>query len=247
MRQNVIHLEKFYGSRLGQAAQSMTQRRLDAVWPDLSGQDILAYGFGAPFLQPYIDPAKRAILAMPGPQGALARKSKRGVISCLVQDDMLPFSDALFDNVLVAHGFEETENLPSLLSELWRVTKPEGRIIVIAANRAGLWARTEKTPFGTGRPFTRTQLRMILQTAGFEPVYWSGALYAPPFKALTGSTILNIFERFGETVWPSFSGLVLVEAIKRLYAEPAGRHAQKTARPIFGTAPIGNSANRGKS
>ena len=154
MRQNVIDLEKFYATPLGHAAQTMVQR-----WPDLSGQELLAYGYGSPHLTPYIDHTKRAILAMPGPQGAIAQRSRRGGITCLVEDDRLPFSDAQFDNVLVAHGVEDTDNLQTLLGELWRVTKPEGRIIVIAANRSGLWARSEKTPFGSGRPFTRSHMR----------------------------------------------------------------------------------------
>lgn len=244
MRQNVIHLERFYASRLGQAAQAMAARRISALWPDLTGQDILGCGYAYPHLAPYIPQAKRVALAMPGGQGALAHTSKRGVISCLTQDDLLPFADAEFDNVLLAHAVEEADNLQTYLSELWRVTKPEGRILVIASNRAGLWARSDKSPFGAGRPFSRTQLRGFLRNVGFEPAFWAGALYAPPLKPLTGETFLSVFERFGETVWPGFSGLVLVEAIKRLYAEPEGHKARKASRPVFGTAPIGNTTPR---
>ena len=242
-----MHLEKFYASRLGQAAQAMAMRRLETVWPDLGGRDILAYGYGTPYIAPYLEHAKRLVLAMPGGQGAIAHSSRRGIISCLVQDDLLPFSDAQFDNVLVAHGAEETESLATLLSELWRVTKPEGRIIIIAANRAGLWARSDKSPFGTGRPFSRTQLRSYLRAARFEPTVWSGALYAPPLHLFTGPTLLGTFEQFGETVWPGFSGLVLVEAVKRLYADPSGRKAHKVSRPVFGAAPIGNTAGNSAS
>lgn len=244
MRQNVIHLEKFYASRLGQAAQEMTQRRLASVWPDLSGREILAFGYGMPYIAPYLEHAKRTILAMPGGQGAITQNSRRGVISCLVQEDRLPFADAQFDNVIVAHGVEETESLSTLLEELWRVTKPEGRVIIIASNRSGLWARSEKTPFGAGRPFSRTQLRALLRAAKFQPVFWSGSLYAPPVRFLTGPSLLGSIERFGETVWPGFSGLVLVEAIKRLYAEPSGTQARRVSRPVFGSAPIGNTATR---
>lgn len=244
MRQNVIHLERFYASRLGQAAQSMAARRVNTIWPDLTGKDILGYGYAYPHVASYVPHAKRVALAMPGGQGALAHTSKRGVISCLTQDDLLPFADAEFDNVLLAHAIEETDNLQTFLAELWRVTKPEGRILVIASNRAGLWARSDKSPIGAGRPFSRTQLRGLLRDVGFEPTFWAGALYAPPLKPFTGDTFLSAFERFGETVWPSFSGLILVEAVKRLYAEPTGHKARKASRPVFGTAPIGNTTQR---
>ena len=222
----------------------MAARRLATLWPNLSGRDVLGYGYAYPYLTSHIDTAKHIALAMPGGQGAITQFSKRGVISCLTQDDQLPFADAEFDNVLLAHAVEETQDLQLFLSEMWRVTKPEGRIIVIASNRTGLWARSEKSPFGAGRPFSRTQLRGLLRNAGFEPTFWAGALYAPPVKFLTRPGWLPVFERFGEVVWPGFSGLVLVEAVKRLYAEPAGREARKAERPVLGSIPLGNTTDR---
>ena len=52
--------------------------------------------------------------------------------------------------------------------------------------------------------------------------------------------IVTGMERFGETVWPGFSGLVLVEAIKRLYVTPDNGHAEKVARPKFSGSPVMN-------
>ncbi len=246
MRQSVIELEKFYASRLGQAARDMAARRLSSVWPALPGREILGFGYCQPYLRPYLDSAKRVVLAMPDGQGAMAQSGKRGLMTCLVQEDALPFSDAQFDNVLVAHGVEETNLLPVLLAELWRITRPEGRIVVIASNRAGLWARSDKSPFGSGRPFSRGQLRSVLKTAGFIPTIWSGALYSPPVRLLTGSGSLGACEKFGETVFPGFSGLVLVEAVKRLYVDSSGGQTDRVTRPVFGAAPIGNTATRTK-
>ncbi|NNE57167.1 MAG: methyltransferase domain-containing protein [Hellea sp.] len=241
MRQNVRHLESFYASRLGRAANNMVLRRLSTVWPDLTGRDVLGYGYCYPYVTPYLDSAKRVVLAMPGAMGAMAQRSSRGVMTCLTESISLPFEDAQFDNVLVAHGVEEANMLPELLQELWRVTRPEGRIIVIAANRSGLWARTDRSPFGAGRPFSRSQLKSALSDARFIPTLWSGALYIPPVKFLTGSTVLNVTETCGETVWPGFSGLVLVEAIKRLYAEPSGNAKEEIKRPIFAPKPVNQS------
>lgn len=244
MRQNVRHLESFYASRLGQATAHMVLRRLSTVWPDLSGRDVLGYGYCYPFLTPYLDSAKRVVLAMPGAMGGIAQRSSRGVMTCLTESTALPFEDAQFDSILVAHGAEEAPLLPELLAELWRITRPEGRIIIIASSRSGLWARSDRSPFGSGRPFSRNQLKSVVSDAGFIPTIWSGALYIPPLKMFTGNTVLNVVETCGETVWPRFSGLVLVEAIKRLYAEPSGNVREKIKRPIFTPAPIGKSASR---
>lgn len=240
MRQSVITLEKFYASPLGVTARDMAARRLASLWPDLSGKDVMGFGYCGPYLNPYMRAANRVILAMPGGQGAMAREGQRGIIACLTEENLLPFSDARFDNVLCVHGVEETPDLSALLRELWRVTRPEGRIVVIASNRSGMWARSDKSPFGAGRPFSRTQLRGALNDVGFVPTVWSGALYAPPIKKLTGTGFIKGCERFGETVWPGFSGLVLVEAIKRLYAEPKGTAKKLVMRPSFGSQPIAN-------
>ena len=240
MRQTVITLEKFYSSRLGMAARDMATRRLVSLWPDLAARDVLGYGYCGPYLAPYMKSANRVVMAMPGGQGAVANIGKRGIISCLTDEDLLPFSDARFDNVLCVHGAEETSDLAVLLRELWRVTRPEGRIVVIASNRSGLWAGSDKSPFGAGRPFSRQQLRAALNKAGFVPTVWSGALYAPPFSRFAKPALTKGFERFGETVWPRFSGLVLVEAVKRLYAEPTGYVKAAAKRPSFGSSPIAN-------
>lgn len=244
MRQSVRHLESFYASKLGVAAKNMVLRRLSTVWPDLSGKDVLGYGYCYPFMTPYLPDAKRTICAMPGAMGGIVQSSSRGVMTCLTESIAMPFEDEQFDNVLVAHGVEEAFMLPELMKELWRITRPEGRIIVIASNRSGLWARSDRSPFGAGRPFSRNQLKAELRTAGFVPSIWSGALYIPPLKSCTNKTFLNVTETFGETVWPGFSGLVLVEAIKRLYAEPSGNLKEGVKRSIFNPAPIGNAASR---
>jgi SAM-dependent methyltransferase len=240
MRETVTRLEHFYASPLGLAAAAMIQRRLATLWPDVAGKDILGYGYGWPLLANYTKTANRVVLAMPEMQGALAHENARGVMACLTEDSRLPFSDASFDLVLCLHALEETPDLPALLRELWRVTRPEGRIVVIAPNRAGLWARSDAGPFGAGRPFSKRQLRSALSTAGFQPTVWSGALYMPPAKWLAKPKLMTGFERFGETVWPTFSGLVLVEALKRLYAEPDGHGRHLVRRPRFGTNPVAN-------
>jgi len=199
----------------------MAGQRLQALWPDLAGRNVLGFGFCVPYLDAYQSGANRIVFAMPGGQGALAHKNKRGVNTCLTEEDYLPFSDSTFDTILCVHGVEETANLKALMSELWRVCRPEGHIVIIASNRA------------------------------FHPTIWSGALYAPPLKFLAKGGALRGCEKFGETVFPSLSGLILVEGIKRLYVDPNRGEKEKSfvARPRFGTSPIANrtsSFNRDK-
>lgn len=234
MRESAERLESFYATPLGRMARDMAQRRLRTLWPDLAGNNALGFGYTAPFLESYRKSANRIVLANPSGQGAIAHRSSRGVMACVADETLLPFSDATFDRVLCVHAVEEADNLPGLLRELWRVTQPEGRIVVIAAGRSGLWAQRESLPFGAGRPFSRNQLRARLITAGFSPTVGSGALYGPPVTRLSAPKIAAGFERFGETICPALAGLVMVEAIRRLYVEPDRVETAKVRAPLFG-------------
>jgi len=233
LRQNVDNLAQFYASKRGVAAQAMVLRRLHALWPHLEGHDVLGFGYCRPFLFEYEKSAHSIVYGLPDGQGASCHKTRRGNSAVVVPDPYLPFPPAHFDRVLVAHGFEESSDLNTLLAELWRVMKPEGRIVVIAAARAGLWSRSDKTPFGSGRPFSRRQLSLALKQEQFVPVVGSGALYSPPYNAACGPKTSSAMEKFGETVWPGFSGLVLVEAVKRLYAGHDAKTRKRVWRPAF--------------
>ena len=47
-------------------------------------------------------------------------------------------------------------------------------------NWRGVWARTDTTPFGHGRPYSRSQITQLLREAWFTPTGWGEALHVPP-------------------------------------------------------------------
>jgi SAM-dependent methyltransferase len=158
---------------------------------------------------------------MPAEQGVEPWPSEHGVTSALADEARLPFMDAVFDRVLIVHALEEANALHPLLREIWRVMAPEGRLVVVAANRWSYWAQSDATPFGHGRPFSRRQLSALLGDSMFEPVASARALYAPPSAWPPFVRGADAFERVGEMVWPAMGGLLLMEAVKRLYASTA--------------------------
>jgi SAM-dependent methyltransferase len=221
MRVDVLALQRFYASPLGEAAQRAAQRRLGALWPSVEGLDVLGVGYACPYLDRYRASARRVCALMPAEQGVEPWPSDDRVSSALSDDARLPFIDAVFDRVLIVHALEEADALHPLLREVWRVMAPEGRLVVIAANRWSFWAQSDATPFGHGRPFSRRQLSALLTDSMFEPVASARALYAPPSAWTPFVRAADAFERVGETVWPALGGLVLMEAVKRLYASTA--------------------------
>lgn len=223
-------LSAFYDEPLGLVTRRALVRRLRMMWPDLRGLRILGYGFAVPFLRPMLLEAERAVALIPSPQAAVSWPADRALVA-LAEEDALPFPDAMFDRVIMVHGLELAESTRPLLRQIWRVLAPEGRLIVVAPNRASPWALVERSPFGHGRPFSRSQLDSLLQEAMFVPEQWDNALYFPPLKSRRLLRSGRGWERAGRRLWPGFAGVHLVEASKSMYAlaPPGKRRSVPTA------------------
>ena len=216
MRRDVLELRRFYATPLGAVARRMIARKLYEAWGDARGLDVLGLGYATPFLEALRPRSRRAVAAMPAGQGVEAWPAGGRNLACLAQEEALPFANALFDRVLVAHGLEEADDPAALLAEVWRVLAPSGRVIIVTASRLGVWSNAEKTPFGAGRPYTRAQLEQLVREADLEPMAWSRALYAPPFD--WAARWAAGFEQVGSRLWPAFSGVILLEACKQTFA-----------------------------
>jgi hypothetical protein len=116
------------------------------------------------------------------------------------------------------------------LEESWRITAPEGRMIVIVPSRRGVWARTDSTPYGQGLPYSKSQLRDLLHRAEFSPVFWGEALHAPPVARPFMMRSAPTIERVGGAVGLPFAGVHIVEAIKQV-PRRVGVRAVARARP----------------
>ena len=247
MRRDVLELRQFYASDLGRAARAMVERKLVEAWGDAAGQDVLAVGYATPFVGPLMHGARRVVAAMPAQQGVEVWPAEGRNLATLTPEDGLPFTNALFDRVLVVHSLEESADPVAFLREVWRVLAPSGRAIVIVASRNGLWANTEKTPFGHGRPYSRSQLGELLREAELEPSGWTRALYVPPVGWM--ARWADGFEQAGSRLWPGFAGLLLMEAVKQTFAvKPLGqRQRVRSGRPVMLPAPGAQPVSRGQA
>jgi len=240
MRRDVLELRQFYATSLGRVAREMIGRKVEEAWGDAAGLDVLAVGYGTPFLESRRGIARRTLAVMPAAQGVEFWPVEGPNLACLADDAALPFANALFDRVLLVHALEESDDPSALLKEVWRVMAPTGRVIIAAANRRGFWSNAEATPFGHGRPYTRRQLESLVRDAELEPVAWSRALYVPPVAWM--ARWAEGFEQMGAWVWPMMSGVVLMEAVKQTFAvKPRGARApvRVFAPPVLQPAAAG--------
>ena len=239
MRRDVLELREFYASPLGRAAREMVSRKVMEVWGDANALDILALGYATPFVGHLRPAARRVAAAMPAQQGVEVWPAGGPNLACLAGEDALPFANAMFDRILAVHALEESPDPLALLREAWRVLAPSGRLIVVVASRNGLWANSEATPLGHGRPYSRRQLAELLRQAELEPLGWTRAIYVPPVSWMAGAA--EVFEQLGSRVWPGFAGVVLMEAVKQTFAVKAKpeRVRARLYRPRFAPASVG--------
>lgn len=232
MHHDVASLWKFYyDSPLGRVAQRNLQESLRAIWPNVRGQTVAGYGFAAPLLRPFMAEAKRTLCLMPARQGVMHWPADGPNTATLVNEGRWPLANGFVDRLIVAHAVETESDLDDLFDEIWRVLAPEGRVIVIATNRSGIWARADSTPFGIGRTFSYGQLERGLAQHDLSPVSRSAALYCPPSDHRFWLRSAQWMERCGLKLDARrVAGALMVEATKQVFALPKGGATARSRR-----------------
>ena len=236
MRQDAVSIDRFYAAPIGQAAARMVGTKIYDIWGDCAELSLLGLGFAQPVLSPFGGHARRCIAATPRDCGRTlwhADGTARGNQTVSVDEYRLPFASGTFDRIILLHALEEAADPRALMREVWRVAAPEGRIIVAAANRRSLWAQAEATPFGHGRPWTRRQLVGFLSDGLFQVTASTYALHMPPLDWRLITSASDGWERIGHLLARGLGGVVLVEAVKRLYAETGSA----AVAPVFVAKP----------
>jgi len=225
---DVLSLQSFYASPLGRVTHRLIGRVIRERWDRGAGLCVAAVGYGAPYLERFRDSARRCLALMPAEQGVVIWPEAGRCAATLVDAQMLPLRDGSIDRLLAAHALEAADRPGALLEELWRVTAPEGRVIVVVPSRRGVWARADSTPYGQGLPYSKSQLRDLLHKADFSPIFWGEALYAPPVARPFMMRSAPAIERVGAALGAPFAGVYIVEAMKQVH-RPVGVRA--VARP----------------
>jgi SAM-dependent methyltransferase len=225
---DVVDLRNFYSNRLGSVARHLIGRGIRQHWQDTRGLRVLGIGYPIPYLGVFREEAERCLAFMPASQGVVKWPTARPTLTALVEETEMPLPDAAVDRVLLVHALETSHDTSALLREVWRVLASGGRLLAVVPNRRGPWARMDTTPFGHGRPYSRSQITQLLRETWFTPVNWSEALYVPPIERGWFLRSAVAWERAGATISAPFAGVHIVEATKQVYrAIPARREKRQ--------------------
>jgi hypothetical protein len=201
---DVLDLNDFYRSTLGQTTVRLLRARLRAVWPNVRGETVLGLGYATPFLRPFIEEAERTMAFMPAQQGVTRWPREGRNLTTLVDEMDLPLPDRSVDRVLLIHAVECTEQVRPML------------------------------PFYQGHPYSPGQLAALLRANMFAPLQQTRALFMPPTRSRLMMRMAPAVERFGQRWLGRFAGVSVIESGKQLYAGVAERSqspALVAARP----------------
>ncbi|MEG8099191.1 class I SAM-dependent methyltransferase [Candidatus Liberibacter brunswickensis] len=217
MRVDIIELQQFYSSFLGECTKDAISKVLSTIWDDVTGCRLLGLGYAVPFF-PYFEGKTECNLAfMPAGQGATNWPGDNFSSTALVFEESLPLLDSSIDCILMVHYLEFAEDPFLMLAEIWRVLSSGGRMIIIIPNRRGCWTRMEHTPFGSGQPYALYQIISLLKETNFTVSTISRSLFFPPTHKKFMLKLWPVFERIGNILGPGFAGVYAVEARKILY------------------------------
>lgn len=237
---DVVDLREFYAGPLGHLARRLIGRALARHLKPQSGQTVVGLGYASDYLEDHVPAEALSLSFMMARQGVIHWPAESAVRSCLVDECDLPLLESVADHMIVVHGLELADSPLDMLQEIWRVLAPQGKLMLVVPNRRGVWSASESTPFGYGQPFSRSQLASLLKEARFSAMSWNEALFVPPVARPSLLKAGESLERVGLKVAGRFAGVIVVEAMKQVYAFSSGKRARRLMprfRPILLPSP----------
>lgn len=233
----IYDLKNFYASRAGRLVHRILSGHIHMFWPDIKDLRIVGMGYAVPYLSFMGAESENVLALMPAPGGVHPWPENAPNRVALYEEAHIPLESESVDRIVIVHGFEMSEHPDEFLSEIWRVLKSNGRVLMVVPNRMGFWARADWTPFGAGRPFSMSQINRHLRHNLFVRERIERALFMPPFRAFWLLHFAYTFESFGKFFFPGLAGVHIVEASKQVYAGTrVNARAQKEPRRVFVTA-----------
>ena len=146
--------------------------------------------------------------------------------------DALPLDSQSLDLVVLPHALELARDAHIALSEVERVLRPEGRVVIIGLNPMSLWGLRQRlghlrqrllpnsaAPLylpSEGEFIAYRRLRDWLRLLSFETEGGRFGCYRPPFMSAKWFSRMAWIERVGERWWPVLGAVYLVVAVKRV-------------------------------
>ncbi len=198
--------------------------------------------------------ASSSVSLMVGPP-ADASASTDLPVSIFADYEALPFPQDCLDLVVLPHTLEIADDPHQALREVWRVLRPDGRVVVLGFNPSswlGAWCAAASVADRTGLKAPAVprdasligwlRLRDWLRLLGFEIECVEFGCYRLPLGVPAWIERLGWMDKLGARLWPVFGSVYMITAIKRVPAlrimgSPWKRRRRLLTRPAIVTQP----------
>ena len=159
--------DEWFETPIGRAVRKHEAELIGEFLSPQAGERVLDAGCGTGVFTLDILAAGASVVGLDisGPMVSVAHKKTRGYPFSAVQGDMLrlPFRDNYFDKAVSITALEFIKDAGRAVGELFRVTRPGGRVVVATLNSLSSWAARRKT-----------------EPQGNEEDVWKSALFRSP-------------------------------------------------------------------
>ena len=214
MTTQISQIDEFYHQPDGRLVAQLLRPKLTPHMTQRTG--LTRAGFGYPFA--FLPATDQMPVLIPEECGALAYNSASGIITASCQSDRWPIASEMLDHLTICHGLEFVHNAKACLAEAHRTLCGSGQLLLMVPHRRSLWVRSDETPLGQGKPFSRRQITMLLHQSGFEITAVRRALFVPPVGLKLGPRIAHLMETYGHNWFGMFGGVMIITATKQIYA-----------------------------
>lgn len=147
------------------------------------------------------------------------------------ESEALPFPDQSLDLVVMPHTLELAADPHRALSEVTRVLRPEGKVVIVGLNPASLWGARQRLGHArlklaggqrslflprSGEFIGYWRLRDWLRLLDFEIESGRFGCWRPPMGSQRWLDRFGWMDRIGAHWWPVFGAVYCVVAVKRV-------------------------------
>lgn len=202
----------FFGSRLGRQVFKYESKAILRSLCLRNGHTVLDVGCGTGIFTRIFSSKSLSVAAIDESEKMLSQAKSKSELADVeflnANAENLPFSDAYFDRVLCAFMLEFASNPKKVVTEMIRVLKPGGIMVITTLNSAGAWAkgRVGKGVFANAKFRSPSELLSLIPLGGkattcihFAPqtrkCFWLHELIGNMTNSQNGAAVVARFEK----------------------------------------------------
>jgi len=217
-----INYQNFYNSSIGNLLGRHIELKLKKYCHLSDNQNVGCFGYTLPYLN-FLKNYDLSLSYCYSMKMGVSDENISKTHKILIDENKIPFQDSVFDHIFLIHYLENTYNAKLGLREIWRTLAPEGKLYLIIPNKKSPWYLSYKSPFSSGKGFSKKQIRNLLNDSFFEIESIERHVYFPNKEFIFIKKHKDLIDKIGSFIFKYFNGVYLCIVKKRIYANIANR------------------------